>query len=150
MFRHKAGYMLSRCFNFEAQTSIDKLLRLTSPAFLNSRAWRKHSQVEVAKVTRVPAPQPLTGLMRSQLSCECVIVADYKLYVFIEVLVRPGMLLGFHDPRRNRDAPGGGGGSRTPVRKCSVTRRATCLVDALISIRRRPSTNFCESHHQHF
>lgn len=61
---------------------------------------------EVAKVTRDSGPQPLPGLMRCQLSSECVAgFASYLFARFYEDLGRPGMLLGRQRPRRNRDAP---------------------------------------------
>ena len=49
--------------------------------------------------------QPPKRRSCSQLSCKCVIVANYKMHVFEEVLMRPCMLLMFQHPRRSQYAP---------------------------------------------
>gem|GEM_PF-4849773 len=56
-------------------------------------------------MTIYPRAQPPQGRSCSQLSCKCVIVANYKVARFYEVPRRPGMLLMFQHPRRSQYAP---------------------------------------------
>lgn len=56
-------------------------------------------------MTIFPRAQPPQGRSRSHLSCVSVIVVNYNMHVFIEVHMRPGMLLMFQHPRRSRYAP---------------------------------------------
>ena len=52
-----------------------------------------------------PRTRSNRGWSCSQLSCKCVIVANYKLHVFNEVPMRPGMLPMLQHPRRSHVTP---------------------------------------------
>jgi hypothetical protein len=85
--------------------SSDKLGRVPSPVCLSATSWRKQSRAEISNVAltgRARSPQPSMGY---NLGSQSVIVADYKLHVFNEVLMRPDMLLTLQHPRRSQYAP---------------------------------------------
>lgn len=51
-------------------------------------------------------PRDTGSVCYAKLGSKLVIVANYKMHVFIEVPVRPCMLPKLHDPRRSHVAPG--------------------------------------------